>query len=273
MERGRCDSMAIVGVIGLGNMGSVIATLISKQEKHSLLLANRTFEKAQKLAETLNGNAVTNQDVFKKADVIFLGVKPNQIEGILKEGQEALAHSDSKLLVSMAAGLTLEEISDMAPRHHRFIRMMPNTPLEVGEGVITYALGDTASPDDKFLFNSLLEKGGLLIELQESNLDAATAVAGCGPAFVYLFIESLADAGVKQGLTRNDALLLATQTVKGSALMVEETNAHPAFLKENVCSPGGSTIAGVASLEETGFRASVLSAVDRAKKRTEELGK
>lgn len=273
MERGRCDSMAIVGVIGLGNMGSVIATLISKQEKHSLLLANRTFEKAQKLAETLNGNAVTNQDVFKKADVIFLGVKPNQIEGILKEGQEALAHSDSKLLVSMAAGLTLEEISDMAPRHHRFIRMMPNTPLEVGEGVITYALGDTASLDDKFLFNSLLEKGGLLIELQESNLDAATAVAGCGPAFVYLFIESLADAGVKQGLTRNDALLLATQTVKGSALMVEETNAHPAFLKDKVCSPGGSTIAGVASLEETGFRASVLSAVDRAKKRTEELGK
>lgn len=273
MEKGRCDSMATVGIIGLGNMGSVIATLISKQEGHSLLLANRTFKKAQKLAEVLNGNAVINLDIFEKADVIFLGVKPKQIEGILKEGQEILAHSDSKLLVSMAAGLTLEQLSEMVPSHHRFIRMMPNTPLEVGEGVITYALGNTASPDDEVLFTSLLEKGGLLLELEESNLDAATAVAGCGPAFVYLFIEALADAGVQQGLTRKAALLLATQTVKGSSLMIEKTKAHPAILKDKVCSPGGSTIAGVASLEETGFRASILSAVDRAKKRTEELRK
>ena len=161
----------------------------------------------------------------------------------------------------------------MTDTRHRWIRMMPNTPLQVAEGVISFSLGKNVTTSYKEEFVRLLQSAGLLIELPESQIDAATALAGCGPAFVYIFIEALAEAGVSMGLSREVALQLATQTVKGSASMVGETKEHPAILKEKVCSPGGSTIAGVISLEKTGFRSSVIEATRCAKQRTEELGR
>ena len=264
--------MAIIGVIGLGNMGSVIATLLAKETANTLLLANRTYEKAVNLAETLDATAVTNREVFDKADIIFLGVKPNQIQELLEGNKEILEKRESILLISMAAGVTLEQLQSMTDPRHRWIRMMPNTPLEVAEGVISFSIGENVTTLDKEEFVCLLQSAGLLIELPEAQIDAATALAGCGPAFVYIFIEALAEAGVSMGLSREVALQLATQTVKGSASMVGETKEHPAILKEKVCSPGGSTIAGVISLEETGFRSSVIEATRCAKQRTEELG-
>ena len=264
--------MKTIGIIGLGNMGSVIATIIAKHETYPVLLANRTHEKAVKLAENLNATAVTNSQVFEQANVIFLGVKPNQIQALLEENKNILERRESILLISMAAGVTLEQLESMTDIRHRWIRMMPNTPLQVEEGVISFSLGGNVTTSDKEEFVRLLQSAGLLVELPEAQIDAATALAGCGPAFVYMFIEALAEAGVSMGLAREVALQLATQTVKGSASMVAETNEHPAVLKEKVCSPGGSTIAGVISLEQTGFRSSVIEATRRAKQRTEELG-
>ena len=264
--------MAIIGVIGLGNMGSVIATILAKETTNTLLLANRTAEKAKKLAVILDATAVSNREVFERADIIFIGVKPHQIQKLLEENNEILEKRESIILISMAAGVTLEQLELMTDIRHRWIRMMPNTPLEVAEGVISFSLGENVTTSDKEEFVRLLQSAGLLVELPESQIDAATALAGCGPAFVYIFIEALAEAGVSMGLSREVALQLATQTVKGSASMVGETKEHPAVLKEKVCSPGGSTIAGVISLEQTGFRSSVIEATRRAKQRTEELG-
>lgn len=265
--------MKTIGIIGLGNMGSVIATIATKHETYPVLLANRTHEKAVKLAENLNATAVTNKQVFEQANVIFLGVKPNQIQALLEENKNILERRESILLISMAAGVTLEQLESMTDTRHRWIRMMPNTPLEVAEGVISFSLGKKATLQDKEVFVSLLQSAGTVVELPEYQIDAATALASCGPAFVYIFIEALAEAGVSMGLSREVALQLATQTVKGSASMVGETKDHPAVLKEKVCSPGGSTIAGVVSLEQTGFRSSVIQAARCAKQITEELGR
>lgn len=265
--------MKTIGIIGLGNMGSVIATIAAKHETYSVLLSNRTHEKAVNLAEKLNATAVTNRQVFEQANVIFLGVKPNQIQELLEENKNILERRESILLISMAAGVTLEQLELMTDTRHRWIRMMPNTPLQVAEGVISFSLGKNVTTSYKEEFVRLLQSAGLLIELPESQIDAATALAGCGPAFVYIFIEALAEAGVSMGLSREVALQLATQTVKGSASMVSETKEHPAILKEKVCSPGGSTIAGVISLEQTGFRSSVIEATRCAKQRTQELGR
>ena len=249
--------MKTIGIIGLGNMGSVIATIAAKHETYPVLLANRTHEKAVNLAEKLNATAVTNRQVFEQANVIFLGVKPNQIEELLEENKNILERRESILLISMAAGVTLEQLELMTDTRHRWIRMMPNTPLEVAEGVISFSLGKKATLQDKEVFLQLLKSGGTVVELPEAQIDAATA---------------LAEAGVSMGLSRELALQLAIQTVKGSATMVDETKEHPAILKEKVCSPGGSTIAGVISLEKTGFRSSVIEATRRAKQRTKELG-
>ena len=265
--------MKTIGIIGLGNMGSVIATIAAKHETYPVLLSNRTHEKAVNLAEKLNATAVTNRQVFEQANVIFLGVKPNQIQELLEENKNILEQRESILLISMAAGVTLEQLELMTDTRHRWIRMMPNTPLQVAEGVISFSLGKNVTTSYKEEFVRLLQSAGLLIELPESQIDAATALAGCGPAFVYIFIEALAEAGVSMGLSREVALQLATQTVKGSASMVSETKEHPAILKEKVCSPGGSTIAGVISLEQTGVRSSVIEATRCAKQRTQELGR
>ena len=173
----------------------------------------------------------------------------------------------------MAAGLTLEKLASLIPRQHRIIRMMPNTPASIGQGVISYALSSNCRAEDSELFCQLLTKAGLLVELGEGLIDAATGLAGCGPAFIYLFIEALADAGVQTGLPRETALKMAAQTVVGAGQLVLESQEHPGVLKDQVCSPGGSTIAGVASLEAHAFRGTVMEAVQQSYKRTQELGK
>ena len=198
--------------------------------------------------------------------------KPVQFADLLTEYQEVLEKRESLLLVSMAAGLTLELLEKLTSSHHRWIRIMPNTPVAVGEGVITYSLSQQANQVEEDLFRELLSSAGLLVKLEEKQLDAATALADCGPAFVYLFIEALADAGVRAGLSRDISLELANQTLLGAAKLSQVSGQHPAQLKDQVCSLGGSTIAGVASLEENAFRGTVMDAVQAAYKRTQELG-
>lgn len=263
-----------IGFIGLGNMGSSLAkAVIGTTSTDQILLANRSQAKVEAFVANYGGQVSSNKEIFAVADVIFLGVKPAQFSSLLSKYQEILEKRDSLLVISMAAGLTLEKLASLLPSQHRLIRIMPNTPVAIGQGVISYALSSNCRAEDSNLLCQLLANAGQLVEISEPLIDAATGLAGCGPAFVYLFIEALADAGVQTGLPRDTALKMAAQTVVGAGQMVLETQEHPGVLKDQVCSPGGSTIAGVASLEEHSFRGTVMNAVHQAYKRTQELGK
>ncbi|NMD83973.1 pyrroline-5-carboxylate reductase [Streptococcus sp. WB01_FAA12] len=263
-----------IGFIGLGNMGASLAkAVLQAKTGEQILLANRSQAKVDAFISNFGGQASSNEEIFAEADVIFLGVKPAQFSDLLSQYQTILEKRESLLLISMAAGLTLGKLASLLPSQHRIIRIMPNTPVAIGQGVISYAMSANCCAEDSELFCQLLAKAGLLVELGDGLIDAATGLAGCGPAFVYLFIEALADAGVKTGLPREMALEMAAQTVVGAGQMVLESQKHPGVLKDQVCSPGGSTIAGVASLEEHAFRGTVMDAVHQAYKRTQELGK
>ena len=263
-----------IGFIGLGNMGASLAkAVVQAKTGAQILLANRSQAKVDAFIANFGGQASSNDEIFEEADVIFLGVKPAQFSDLLSQYQTILEKRESLLLISMAAGLTLEKLASLIPSQHRIIRIMPNTPVAIGQGVISYAMSANCLAEDGELFCQLLSNAGLLVELGDDLIDAATGLAGCGPAFVYLFIEALADAGVQSGLPRERALKMAAQTVVGAGQMVLESQQHPGVLKDQVCSPGGSTIAGVASLEEHAFRGTVMDAVQQAYKRTQELGK
>ena len=263
-----------IGFIGLGNMGASLAKAVLQAKTGAqILLANRSQAKVDAFIANFGGQASSNEEIFAEADVIFLGVKPAQFSDLLSQYQTILEKRESLLLISMAAGLTLEKLASLLPSQHRIIRIMPNTPVAIGQGVISYALSENCRAEDRELLCQLLAKAGLLVEFGDGLIDAATGLAGCGPAFVYLFIEALADAGVQSGLPRERALKMAAQTVVGAGQMVLERQQHPGVLKDQVCSPGGSTIAGVASLEEHAFRGTVMDAVHQAYKRTQELGK
>ena len=263
-----------IGFIGLGNMGASLAkAVLQVKTGDQILLANRSQTKVDSFIANFGGQASSNEEIFAEADVIFLGVKPAQFSDLLSQYQTILKKRESLLLISMAAGLTLEKLASLLPSQHRIIRMMPNTPVSIGQGVISYALSANCQVDDKEVFCQLLQHVGLLFEISEGLIDAATGLAGCGPAFVYLFIEALADAGVQTGLPRETALKMAAQTVVGAGQLVLESQQHPGVLKDQVCSPGGSTIAGVASLEAHAFRGTVMDAVTKAYKRTKKLGK
>ena len=263
-----------IGFIGLGNMGASLAKAVLQAKTGAqILLANRSQAKVDAFIADFGGQASSNEEIFAEADVIFLGVKPAQFSELLSQYQTILEKRESLLLISMAAGLTLEKLASLLPSQHRIIRMMPNTPASIGQGVISYALSANCQVDDKEVFCQLLQHAGLLFEISEGLIDAATGLAGCGPAFVYLFIEALADAGVQTGLSRETALQMAAQTVIGAGQLVLDTQEHPGVLKDKVCSPGGSTIAGVASLEAHAFRGTVMEAVKKAYKRTKKLGK
>ncbi|MBP2623153.1 pyrroline-5-carboxylate reductase [Streptococcus oricebi] len=264
-----------IAFIGLGNMGSLLARLVleKKADQDEILLANRSPQKAEQLVQEFGGRLVSNQEVFNQADMIFLGLKPKQVLDLLEEHKEELEQAPSLILVSMAAGVRLSDLAAVAGQQHRYIRIMPNTPITVGAGVISYSLSEKVVEGDRLLLEDLLERAGQLIQLEEKDLDAATALAGCGPAFVYTFIETMADAGVRLGLPRHLALSLASQTVLGAAQMTKETGLHPALLKDQVTSPAGATIEGLVSLEETGFRASLIKALEASYQKAQDLGR
>jgi len=173
-----------IGFIGLGNLQA--------KTGDDLLLANRSQAKVDAFIADFGGQASSNEEIFADADVIFLGVKPAQFSDLLSQYQTILEKRESLLLISMAAGLTLEKLASLLPNQHRIIRMMPNTPASIGQGVISYALSPNCRAEDSELFCQLLTKAGLLVELGEGLIDAATGLAGCGPAFVSLFIEASA---------------------------------------------------------------------------------
>ena len=263
-----------VAFIGLGNMGASLAKAVAKEvDAQDLLLVNRSPQKVQEFISQYGGTASDLEQVFQEAEVIFLGVKPYQICPLLEEYQGILAQRSNLLLVSMAAGLELEKMADVIQNDQLgLIRIMPNTPVAIGQGVISLARSQVVTDQQVAQVKQLLSGAGALYEIEEKLMDPATAVAGCGPAFVYQMIEAMADAGGSLGLSREQALQMAAQTFQGASQMVLETGEHPARLRDAVCSPGGSTIAGVNRLEQVGIRGDIIAGVEAAYKRTQEMG-
>ena len=215
----------------------------------------------------------TATEVAESCDLVFLGVKPQMMAGLLADLQPALERRKTPVtLVSMAAGVSMAQIRAMAGGDYPVIRIMPNTPVAVGQGVVLYDQTDNVTVEAKALFLTAMGTAGLLDPLEERLMDAGSAVAGCGPAFADLFLEALADGGVLCGLPRAKAMVYAAQMLLGAASLALETEQHPGQLKDAVCSPGGSTIAGVKTLEQFAFRAAVIDAVEAAYEKTKALG-
>ena len=269
------------GFIGCGNMGGALATAACKSGVGRVLLANRTQAKAEALAARLEGMGAAvavaeNAGVAEEADYIFLGVKPQMMADMLGSIAPVLAARARAgrrfVLVTMAAGLTVARIREMAGADYPVIRIMPNTPCAIGKGMILCAAHGVTEAE-KTAFCEGMAAAGRLDWLEEHLIDAGSAVSGCGPAFACLFMEALADGAVECGLPRAKALEYAAQTLAGSARLVLESGQHPGALKDAVCSPGGSTIQGVRVLEQRAFRGAVTDAVIAAYEKTKDMGK
>lgn len=261
------------GLIGAGNMGGAIAQAVSRAIQDGIL-ADRDQERAKALAGELGFSHGEAQEVARESRYLFLGVKPHLVGGVLDELSPILAErKEPPVLVSMAAGVTIQQIQTMAGKPYPVIRIMPNTPVAVGQGVILYTASAQADPAMVDGFRSILAQSGKLYPIEESLMDVGAAVSGCGPAYAYLVMDALADGGVACGLSRADAIRCAAQTLLGAAQMVLETGKHPDQLKNEVCSPGGSTIQGVRLLEQRGVRAAMMDAVIAACEKNAALGK
>lgn len=261
-----------IGFIGCGNMGGALASAVASaaENESDILLFDKDLSKAEQLAKKISATVSSGEDIAAECDLVFLGVKPNVLEKALEPLKGIFSKRSNFALVSMAAGVKIEKLAELSETDS-IIRIMPNTPVSVGAGVVLYTVTEKAERFESG-FLSALENAGVCIKMQEELIDAGCAVSGCGPAFVYLFIESLADGGVNCGLSRKDAMQLAANTVMGAAEMVLQKNEHPAKLKDDVCSPGGSTIAGVTALEKGAFRGTVQECVLKAFEKTKQLG-
>lgn len=262
-----------LGFIGVGNMGGALARAASyRVPGENIYLSNRSPEKAEALAKSLGAKAMGNEDLAAKADYIFLGVKPQMMEALLtKLAPSFKARQDRFVLVTMAAGLQISRIQALAEFDGPVIRIMPNTPASIGEGMTLYACNEAVTQAEEQRFLDAMAGAGRFSKLPEALMDAGAAVSGCGPAFAYLFLEALADGGVACGLPRAKALEFAAQMVLGSAKLLLESGQHPGVLKDAVCSPAGSTIQGVRRLEQAGFRSAVMEAVIAAWERNQAL--
>ncbi len=265
-----------LGVIGCGKMGTALvqgairAGVVGAAD----VTGCDPFEKSRELFQKATGAKVTADvaDVVSACEVLFLCTKPQDISMALAEAAK-MAAGEARLVISIAAGVTLSALESVASENFRFIRAMPNTPVLVGHGAAGFCLGSRATSEDAKTAHSLLGAVGLAIEVPERLMDAVTGLSGSGPAYIYVIIDALADGGVRAGIPRADAVRLAAQTVFGAAAMVLETGEHPGVLKDMVTSPGGTTIAGLAVLERHGLRSALIEAVGAATLRATELGK
>ncbi len=260
-----------LGIIGFGNMGSaIIGGLIGAEMYMPSDIHVYDTDSVKCNAAKKDGHFVSSSSakVFEKADTVIVAVKPADVLTALT-GLKSGAKTG--LIISIAAGVTTTSL-ESAAGDIPVVRVMPNTPCMVGAGATVLCRGKNADDKHITMAKAIMEATGLAVELPEKMMDAVTGLSGSGPAYVALMIEALADGGVKMGLPRETALILAAQTVYGTAIMILEKNIHPSAMKELVTSPGGTTIEGVAALEAGAFRSTVMTAVEASALRSEELG-
>lgn len=254
--------MASFGFIGVGNMGGALASAVCQAvDPGDILVSAKRPERAQAFSDAHGTVPADNAAIAQQAKFVVLGVKPQQMGAVLAELKPVLEVRTDCVLVTMAAGLTTRHISYLVGGGYPVIRIMPNTPAKIGKGVILYDCNDRVRKADLEEFLSAFRFAGYLDRLPESMMDAGSAVAGCGPAYVSLFLEAMADGGVACGLPRDKAMEYAARMMLGTAELMLSSGEHPGAMKDAVCSPGGSTIQGVRALEQGGFRGAVMEAV------------
>ena len=258
-----------IGFLGCGSMGGAIARAVSQVTK-DIVLTDRSG-RGKALADQLGVAYGSAQEIARDCGWIFLAVKPQMMEAALSPIRESLQEK-KPLLVTMAAGLSMEKIETMAGGDLPVIRIMPNTPAMVGAGMTQYCCNSLVTEENERHFLSLMAHTGHVDKLEEGLIDAASALSGCGPAYMYLFLEGLADGAVACGIPRVKAYEYAAATMEGAAKLMLTAGQHPGQLKDAVCSPGGSTIQGVRVLEEKGLRAAAMDCVIAAFEKSRKLG-
>ncbi len=264
----------MLGFIGCGTMGTAIVEgLINKKlfTAEQVLIFDKEKSKVEELSQRIGAvPSASLEKLCENARIIFIAVKPQDVGGLLEDLKPCL--SPTHVLVSVAAGIRISFFLEQLGRPLKIARVMPNTPCLVGEGMSVISSGEDVSDEEEQEIKRLMEAVGRSITLDEKHMDAVTGLSGSGPAYVLLMIEALADGGVEAGLSRQESMLLAAQTVLGAARMYLEGEEHPAELKNRVTSPGGTTSAGLLAMEEGGIRAALIKAVKNAAQRGRELG-
>jgi pyrroline-5-carboxylate reductase len=263
-----------VGFVGTGNMGeALIHGLLYGHlcRPEQIICSDVRSERLKAIRETYGVRGTShNIEVVKQSDIVILSVKPQIMKQVVDEIAKYL--DLSKLIISIAAGVPLEAIESCAQKELKLVRVMPNICVSVREGVSAIAGGKHIQKEDLMIAKTIFDSVGKSLFIEENLLDAVTGLSGSGPAYIFLIIDALADAGVKVGLSRNDSLILASQTVLGAAKMLIETKEHPGKLKDMVTSPGGTAIAGLHTLEAGGLRTTLINAVEVATERSRTLG-
>jgi len=281
-EAASLDKDLSVGFIGAGRMcqalskGFIAAGLVSREK---MMCSDVSDDMLDSMSRTVGIRTTkSNSDVVRECQVIVIAVKPHLVKHVLSEATQCLSDDsdqrmdrDKKLFVSIAAGITIQQIEQWLPSGTHVIRVMPNTPALIQCAASVYSSGTHVSSGNEQLVKQLFSSIGYCTSLPERYLDAVTGLSGSGPAYVFMAIESLADGGVKMGLPRDIAQQLAAHTLMGAAKMVLETGEHPGQLKDAVCSPGGTTIAAVHHLETSGFRSALIGAVETATNKSRDL--
>ena len=261
-----------LGFIGTGNMGGALVRAAARNPDNEILITNRSVAKAEALSKETGAKVTDKKDIIKKADFIFLGVKPQMLDNLAGTISDSLKERGSGFtVVSMLVGTAIEEIREKLGGKYAVIRIMPNTPVSVGEGMILYSCSENVDEISENTFLSAMKSSGKFVKIDEKLIDAGSSVSGCGPAFAAVFMEALADGGVACGLPREKALEMAAQMMLGTAKLYLEGGKHPGIIKDEVCSPGGTTIQGVRALEKGAFRSSAIEAVIAAYKKNSEV--
>ncbi len=261
-----------VGIIGVGNMGeAILRSMLSSGtvSKEEVVVFDINRDRMESILENYNvKTANSEEEIVKNSKYIFLAIKPKDYRNLLEKTKTFF--SNKKVVISLLAGVKIEKIKEIVG-DIPIVRIMPNTPVIVGEGAIGISFDNNIEDKEKEELKGIFSNLGETVYVSEELLDVVTGLSGSGPAYVFLFIDALAQGGVKMGLSYDDALRLAVQTVLGSAKMIKELKEHPAILRDKVTSPAGTTIYGISALESLNFRSSVIKAVEEATKRSKEL--
>ena len=264
-----------IGIIGVGNMGEAIVRGLLKKgifKSDEIIVSDVSQERLDYIVNKYDvAGTDNNKRVANLSEIVILAIKPKDLKETINQMKDYL--DNSKTLISVLAGVSIQRLKALIDSEINIVRVMPNTPALIGEGVIAVSFGEILDKNQREYILKILSSLGEVYQVDENLMDCITALSGSGPAYVFNFIDAMAQGGVKQGLPYNLALKLATQTVLGSAKLLKETGEHPAVLRDKVSSPAGTTIYGLHKLEKNGLKNAVIEAIEEATKRSKELGK